>query len=1009
MGSGEKNYASHHTLLPLVSALESLATEGTPVVGDLPYEELGSGGFERFALALVAAVLGPGVEVYGSGSDGRRDGTTKHPIDSPFLSTNGENWDGLTVLQVKHKERLDSPQKNLSWLKDQIRSELKKWDTPEPLSDFPRNILFISNVNLSASPAHGIDALRTYILSQTRQISNKQSRYGETYPPIRVDVWHRDKINALIAAHTSVRLAFPALLTAGDVLWSFQQLDQSRTSSGNNALVIETIYRHTTSAIRHERWIKLSEVAERDSTRISVEKIVVDIPLNTVDHAADGFDSILKWCITHSDILTNSSQKNKNSTTERSSQKPKTYRSSLSEVDSTWITPPEDHYHTFSSTDARYENRDKTKRHVLITGAAGNGKSTVSTFLTQLFRSRFLSNVSTTPEVYEIISSTKHALSRIGAPEPVHARWPFRINIPDLLTSKLTERINASSIIQWIAQSVSDSVLDRVASTDMHGWLEIASTLIVFDGLDEVYSSDTRRRIIDAIGEFIENFEMVGSDMFVIITSRPTGISEQVLPQFIRQIDLDYLDKVAALNYGQMVTSMRLKEDPVTRALVQARLTSAAESNNGDILLRTPLQVLIFTLLLEHLGELPTTRYELFWNYFDVMFKREAARTTDHARFLRNHRSEVEVLHEQIGLQLQRQCEGKVEGISARLPRDILRKLARKRFLKIGYDEPGEADELADRLVAASVERLVLLVADKSDSFSFELRSFQEFMAGRALSSGSDKSVRRRLSSVLPLAHWRNTWLFAAGKLVTDGDHRRDLLLATVETFDTRNGNISWLYPAAPELAADLIDDGLAANRPLMMRRLADVALRCLSGPMPHRIGLVATSLISVSESDISSRRVANALKLALAGTPGSRTIAQTIAERSGNRWDLPMPKNTDIGSPLSTNQSVARRLSEVMDTLPETYSEKPLGLVRDLVSQFSTFYVHTRYGRTFVRGENLRPVSPLVVDRVFLDHDATEILELCIGALDPEEWSIWNAVARSCWETLSRRPSELK
>jgi hypothetical protein len=62
----------------------------------------------------------------------------------------------------------------------------------------------------------------------------------------------------------------------------------------------------------------------------------------------------------------------------------------------------------------------------------------------------------------------------------------------------------------------------------------------------------------------------------------------------------------------------------------------------------------------------------------------------------------------------------------------------------------------------------VLLVPVLHDDIGFEVRSLREFMAARSLTSGPDDRVRERLSVLAPSAHWRNTWLFAAGRLPAD-------------------------------------------------------------------------------------------------------------------------------------------------------------------------------------------------------------------------------------------------
>ena len=82
-----------------------------------------------------------------------------------------------------------------------------------------------------------------------------------------------------------------------------------------------------------------------------------------------------------------------------------------------------------------------------------------------------------------------------------------------------------------------------------------------------------------------------------------------------------------------------------------------------------------------------------------------------------------------------------------------------------------------------------LLVPAEHDTVAFENRSHQEQMAGRALSNGTDEEIRERLHLTAPGPHWRNAWVFAAGRTFTEGaDSRRDLIVTITETTDKRPG-----------------------------------------------------------------------------------------------------------------------------------------------------------------------------------------------------------------------------
>ena len=75
-------------------------------------------------------------------------------------------------------------------------------------------------------------------------------------------------------------------------------------------------------------------------------------------------------------------------------------------------------------------------------------------------------------------------------------------------------------------------------------------------------------------------------------------------------------------------------------------------------LMKTPLQVLIMSIILERVGNLPPDRYQLFWRYYETVYDREAAKNTTLASLLTQHRRSITELHEAVGLTLQVRAEG---------------------------------------------------------------------------------------------------------------------------------------------------------------------------------------------------------------------------------------------------------------------------------------------------------------------------------------------------------------
>ena len=108
----------------------------------------------------------------------------------------------------------------------------------------------------------------------------------------------------------------------------------------------------------------------------------------------------------------------------------------------------------------------------------------------------------------------------------------------------------------------------------------------------------------------------------------------------------------------------------------------------------------------------------------------------------------------------------------------------------------------------------------RSDGYGFDVRSLQELMAARRLTTGDLDTVLGRLRLLAPSPHWRNTWLFAAGRMFSEPQsHQHEKLLEMVETIDDNVvDRFSTIAPVGPYLAWDMLDDGMAAARPRWLR-----------------------------------------------------------------------------------------------------------------------------------------------------------------------------------------------
>jgi energy-coupling factor transporter ATP-binding protein EcfA2 len=946
-------------------------------VHDFQLEELGPRAFEQLAVALARTVTGPALRVYGSGPDGGREATYDGPIDwSPSPACGGARWTGYTVIQAKQCEHPSAdPEDNLVWLKKQVRDEFDRWmDENSRRSRFPNNIWFITNVRLSSGdPGGGADQIDRYIEGRLSH------NYGTEARPRTLRgrglhthaVWHRDTLNAALTVEAGIRQAFPALLTAGDILARLEMMIASQALPGfiDPEQLAGVLLDHAHTTLETQRWVRFDEAGEEDKQ--SVEKVIVNLPAH--NDRGESTD-VLRPCLARGDEV---------------------LRKTVWLADAPGETPP--------------------PRHLVITGAPGNGKSTLARYLTQLYRVRFAERDEISdrhPTVASVIDKTSRSLHRLRLNPPASARWPLRVDLAPMAEAMGPDD-GGPTVRRWLCKLINDAAKVDVNPATLDAWLKAWPCLIIFDGLDEVTHMSLRHRVIGEITGLVERADADDADLFVIVTTRPTGYTERLLPEHFAQIDLGYFSGREAEAYGHHITTERFANDPERRDAVLAAFKAAVANPATERLLKTPLQVLILTVIVASSGPLPANRYLLFWTYYGTVFRREAAKRTTYREFFTTYRAEITELHQRVGLLLQIQCEATRE-IRGRMPRTELRELAKDQLLASGHGID-IANELADRMVEVATKRLVLLAADEDDTVSFDVRSLQELMAGVALIEGGDNQIRANLTATACAPHWRNTWLFAAGRLFDGGDYHRKLVLDIVDQCDTLGQWPGWLYQAAPELAADLLDDGLAATRPNDQRRLIDLTLRCLDGPVPEDTKAIVRGLAAAAANSVEHRLKIRQVLGDSVNTSGARqSVAAALilyGESFGSR--LPgLPENMNryadmwlYKAPSGKKHTVGQLLRDALQQY--TGGEDYPG--RELVDSALTECEQLVLRRT--ASGDLWPVSSGKVfncaglHEALTDPDASAVLQIALDALEPNDWAARSMLARSYWPVPARWP----
>ena len=411
---------------------------------------------------------------------------------------------------------------------------------------------------------------------------------------------------------------------------------------------------------------------------------------------------------------------------------------------------------------------------------------------------------------------------------PSNRRWPIRVDLAAFAEDIAGD--TEPSLLRYLARKITNRSPQDITATQLNRWLGRYPWLLILDGLDEVASAAVREQVLRSVSDFLVDAGSRDADVVVVVTTRPQGYADELDPHDFRWLGLNELTTEQALAYADRLATERHPEDADLREHIHARLNEASSNQMTARLMTTPLQVSIMSRLLERRQRVPQERYALFEEYFEAIYSREVNKKGHIATLLEERRNDVAWVHERVALTCQVEAET-AEGVSAAIERTRLRDITLERLSQEGLDT-AEAQTIADQIADAALQRLVLLVPHGAgDSVGFEIRSLQEFMAARALTAGEGPDILQRLLPLVPSAHWRNTWLFAAGYLVRHREHLRSSLLGLLREVDVQD-DLHQLAAPGSELAGELVMDGLAARSPLTNRALALHAMDRLHLPL---------------------------------------------------------------------------------------------------------------------------------------------------------------------------------
>ena len=769
--------------------------------------------FEQLIQAIAVKVFGPDIIIFGDGPDGGREATFEGVVPYPSKE---HAWNGYGVVQAKFLQRPLGAPKDGEWALQQLRDEIakfpprprtsqgvkakrsaKKPSTVRKLSTYVRRVpdyyVFVTNAVLTPV---GDQGTKDKVKSVLEEFKREAGLKG-------FDIWDYDKICSYLDGYEDIRHGYEGFITTGDVL--AHVIEWLRPHQPNFEQVM---YRFLQEELIADQYANLEQAGRATEDKVPIARVFVDLPAYDEQMVASPVEAISE-----------------------TSHLPPGFVAEVVETAKIRLDPSSVKANISARDDRGDASQHDLGRFVLV-GGPGQGKTTVSQFICQLFRASILkgrSNWVPVREVQDILDLIDAQCDSEGIELPPTRRFPIRIVLNEFAKELATTGPgHPTSVLSYLAARIKKRTDEEVTTGDLRLWLKNYPWLVIFDGLDEVPASSNRGAILKAIQSFRLEINEGNADVLIIATTRPQGYSGDFAPGVYRHKWLVPLSITRALHYARRLARIRYAADSDRRDRVLSRLERAANSEATARLMRSPLQVTIMTTLVGTRGQPPQERWSLFSEYYKVIYQRETEREIPASQILQEYRSDIDRIHQRVGLILQTKSERSGE-TDARLSRQDFETVVADRLNEEGH-EGMERDDLQRQITEAATDRLVFLVGLQDDQVGFEIRSLQEFMAAEALMDGREDVVRNRLREIAPISNWRNVFLFAAGKCFAERQDLRDTIhTICAELNDSVADEVTSATLEGSQLAADLLEEGVVRTQPKYARLLTRLAVRALS------------------------------------------------------------------------------------------------------------------------------------------------------------------------------------
>lgn len=453
----------------------------------------------------------------------------------------------------------------------------------------------------------------------------------------------------------------------------------------------------------------------------------------------------------------------------------------------------------------------------LVRGAPGQGKSTLSQFVSQTHRAAFMP-----------------AAKRPGdLPKLDRPRFPLRVDLSEYVrwlqgfdvfdqseTDESTKRprmrrAGESSIECYLADLMTyASGGTKVTADDVHELFERVPSIVLLDGLDEAGSPKMRSQVVDAINKFSWRGQTVTDPVQVVVTTRPsTNELPEPDPDLFEVIALNELSLEQRDEYLRKWCNVKDIHGREGRDMRKSFKQKSAEPYIGE-LASNPMQLTILLDLIHERGAAtPTQRTDLYDAYVELLLAREANK---YPKAVRKHQEALKEVIPFLGWYLQSRSEE--DSSPGRMATAKLQ--AAMRHFQFCY---GNSQGIVDELFEAISDRLWALTSKTEGTFEFEVLSLREYFAAQFLYRyagedirGFDRTVVFR--ELLRRPQWLNTARFYGGN--ARGGEVVDLVDGILD--ELQDGP----PPAARISSWTLVTDGVFLTRPRRARELVDAMVR---------------------------------------------------------------------------------------------------------------------------------------------------------------------------------------